>query len=146
MPPMLSLPLLLALPGCPEGGESAPEETAAVVDSEAPVVESATVTCFQHTTGEAFVQWTGNATASDPQGLSTIETFGTLAVRDARGDLGEASLVCADGACTTSWRDHEFDIECDTIAVSTYDFAFRVVDHDGHESAELVVAGEKVEE
>lgn len=65
---------------------------------------------------------------------------------DARGDLGSVDLLCADGACTASWRDYDVDIECDDIAVTTYDFAFTVVDTDGHVSAALVVPGEVVEE
>ncbi len=140
------MPLIFALLGCPGPAPGEAGETAEEVDPAAPVVESARVTCFDHTTGEAFVQWAASATVSDPQGLSTIETFGTLAVSDARGDLGSVDLLCADGACTASWRDHDVDIECDAIAVTTYDFAFTVVDTDGHVSAALVVPGEVVEE
>lgn len=140
------MPLIVVLLACPapepvDSGDSAP-----VVDPEAPVVETARVTCAEHTTGETFTQWAGSATVTDPQGLSTIEAFGTLAVGDARGDLGSVDLLCADGACTASWRDHDIDIECDDIAVTTYDFAFTVVDTDGHVSAPLVVAGERVDE
>jgi hypothetical protein len=148
---VLRLPLitLTLAAGCPAGGETSGEtggETGAEVDPNAPVVEEATVTCFLHTTGEQFVQWNALATVSDPQGLSTIETFGTVVIRDARGELGSVDLVCTDGSCLTSWRDHEFDIECDAIAATTYDFAFTVVDIDGHASAELIVPGEKVDE
>lgn len=138
------MPLMFVMAGCMTGSDSA-DSGEAPVDPEAPIVESAEITCFLHTTGDTFTQWTGAATVSDPQGLSTIEPFGRVEIRDAGGDIGVVDLACADGACTTSWKDDEFDVACDTVAVTTYDFAFIVTDIDGHDSAPLVVAGRKTE-
>ncbi len=141
------MPLIVALWACATPGDSADTgDSAAAIDPAAPVVESAEITCFRHTTGDRFTQWAGAATVSDPQGLSTIEVLGRVELSDARGDLGTAPLTCADGACTTSWKDDDYDLECDSVAVATYDFAFVVVDQDGHESAALIVHGEKLEE
>jgi hypothetical protein len=142
----LSLSLFSALlGGCVGADDTGPGDTAFVVDPAAPVMASAAVTCFEHLTGDTFTQWSGAATVSDPQGLSTIEVIGRVAISDARGDLGEAPLTCADGACTTSWRDKAYDLECDSVAATTYDFAFQAVDIDGNWSAPLVVSGERLE-
>ncbi len=139
----LQLIAALALGGCgtaPDSGDSA--DTAVVVDPDAPVVTSAQVTCYEHTTGDHYIQWTAAATVSDKQGSDTVETMARIEVSDARGDLGEEALVCAGGTCNGSWKDQDGpDLECDTIAVGTYDFAFIVTDIDGHESLPLVVHG-----
>ena len=128
-------------------GDSREGETGGTpADPNAPVVHSAEVSCYLHETGETYVQWTAGATATDKQGLSTIETIGRIEVSDAGGAIGTQLLVCADGACTGSWRDGDMDIECDNVAVTTYDFAFIVLDIDGHESAPFVVHGEKTTE
>lgn len=141
------MPLILWLAACATGGADSDSAGGGdVADPEAPVVESAEVTCYLHSTGDVFTQWAGAATVSDPQGLSTIEPFGRVEISDAGGDIGVADLVCADGACTTSWKDDDFDVECDTVAVTTYDFAFIVTDQDGHDSAPRVVSGTKTTE
>ncbi len=145
----LRVMILCTLAGCAgggagESGDSA--DTAPEADPNAPVVQSAQVSCYLHETGETYVQWSAGATATDKQGLSTIETLGRIEVSDAGGAIGTQLLVCAEGACTGSWRDGDMDIECDNVAVTTYDFAFIVVDIDGHESAPLVVHGEKTTE
>jgi len=141
------MPLILAFWACATPSDTAgPDDSAAEPDPGAPVVESAEITCFRHTTGDRFTQWAGAATVSDPQGLSTIEVLGRVELSDARGELGTAPLTCADGACTTSWKDDDYDVECDAVAVTTYDFAFVVVDQDGHESAPRVVQGQQLAE
>ncbi len=145
----LRVTLLFVLAGCPGGdsGDASDSSDSAVeVDPNAPVVQSAEVSCYLHETGETYVQWTAGATATDKQGLSTIETEGRIEVSDAGGTIGTQLLVCMGGQCTGSWRDGDMDIECDNVAVTTYDFAFIVVDIDGHESAPLVVHGEKTTE
>lgn len=143
---VMGLLLIGACATADTGDSGAVETGAAPADPNAPVVESAEVSCYLHETGETYVQWTAGATATDKQGLSTIETIGRIEVSDAGGAIGTQLLVCADGACTGSWRDGDMDIQCDAVAVTTYDFAFIVVDIDGHESAPLVVHAEKTTE
>ncbi len=133
--------LMLACTTSPDSGE--PPDTGVPVDPDAPVVESASVTCYFHTTGDTFIQWNGTATVSDQQGLGTIEALGRVDVSDAGGSIGTVALACADGSCATSWQADDLDVECDAVAVPTYDFAFVVVDIDGHESAPLVASAEK---
>lgn len=139
--------LVLAGLGCPAQPDSTGfPDTATPTDPNAPVVESAGVTCFLHETGEKYIQWTAAATVSDKQGDSTILTFGRIEMSDAGGEIGTTDLLCQEGACSGSWRDDAFDLECDAIAVTTYDFAFVVLDIDGHESAPRVVHAEKTVE
>ena len=139
--------LVLAGLGCPAPPDSAGlPDTENAIDPNAPVVESAGVTRFLNETGEQYIQWTAAATVSDKQGTSTIQTFGRIDMSDAGGEIGTTDLLCQEGMCSGSWRDDAFDLECETIAVTTYDFAFVVLDTDGHESAPRVVHAEKVGE
>ncbi|MSQ03665.1 MAG: hypothetical protein EXR71_17565 [Myxococcales bacterium] len=136
--------LLLACASSSEGGDTA--DRGVPVGLGAPVVESASVTCYFHSTGDTFIQWNGAATVSDQQGLGTIEPLGRVDVSDAGGVIGTVALACAEGSCATSWQGDDLDVECDAVAVPTYDFAFVVVDIDGHESAPFLASAQKTED
>ncbi len=136
--------LILALMACSTSADTGDTADSGVpTDPAAPVVESASVTCYFHTTGDTFIQWNGIATVSDQQGLGTIEALGRVDVSDAGGAIGTVALACADGSCATSWQGDDLDVECDAVAVPTYDFAFVVLDIDGHESAPVLASAEK---
>ena len=139
--------VLLLLTGCASTDSADSGDTAPAVNPDAPVFTEASVGCYEHTVGDTYAQWTAEATVTDQQGADTVESMGRIAVSDARGDLGEEPLVCGSGACFGSWKDDEgVALECDTVAVGTYDFAFYATDIDGHESAPFVVHGEKTED
>ncbi len=135
--------LLLACPPADLPGDSG--DSTAPTDPEAPVIQSAEVVCYLHETGDRYYQWSALATATDPQGNSTIATFGTLAATAGTVSLGETPLACGDGNCQTSWREgQELDVEC--VNVDTYSFTFSVVDADGHASAPVEVAASQTTE
>lgn len=134
---------LLACPG--DSKETGQPDTAPEVDPEAPVIESAEVSCYLHQTGETYYQWSALAFATDPQGQSTIATFGTLSAVANEVELGEILLACNDGDCLTSWREGQ-DISVECVNVASYAFTFVVEDIDGHASAPMTVSGAQTTE
>lgn len=138
--------MILFLLACPaDTKESGDTDTAPEVDPEAPVIEDAAVSCYLHETGDKYYQWSALASATDPQGQSTIATFGTLSAAAGDVDLGEVLLACNDGDCLTSWREGQ-DIEVECVNVASYAFTFVVEDIDGHASAPVTVSGTQTTE
>ncbi len=138
--------MILLLLACPTGDkDSGVTDTASAVDPEAPVIESAAVSCYLHETGDKYYQWSALATATDPQGESTIETVGAVAATAGEVDLGEVLLACNNGDCLTSWREgQDIDVEC--VNVASYAFTFTVEDIDGHASSPVTVSATQTTE
>ncbi|MBM4367951.1 MAG: hypothetical protein FJ102_17190 [Deltaproteobacteria bacterium] len=138
--------MILLLLGCPTASpDTGDTGTVAEVDPDAPVIQSASVSCYLHETGDRYYQWSALASATDPQGQSTIATFGTLAATAGEVDLGEVALACNDGDCLGSWREGQ-DISVECVNVATYAFTFVVEDIDGHASAPVTVSATQTTE
>ena len=139
---------LVLLLGCPGAGTDTADSSDtgsgdSGVDPNAPVIDSADLYCYLHTTGDEFTQWVALATAHDKQGTDTIETLGRIDMSDAGGAIGTATLICESGSCSASWHDGDYDVACDETALPNYDFSFVVTDIDGNESAPVVIGGRK---
>jgi hypothetical protein len=137
---------------CSDGAQSdacdtgaKPGDSADAVDPNAPVIESASVQCYLHETGDKYYQWSALATASDPQGNNTISTTGTIDVRTEGGVVATTTLVCdTDGGCFASWIEGQIDVVC--LEADKYEFDFTVTDDNGHESAVVTVVAEQTTE
>ncbi len=136
---------LFALVGC-DAGNIATDDTSFETDDsgntgtsdDEPVIESADVHCYLHSTGDQFYQWTMSAQVDDPQGRDTIEITNT--VEAYLNDALQASytLICPDtsGDCVGSFRETDNGILCSTA--SNYDFKFLIVDEDGNTASKTV--------
>ncbi len=107
---------------------------------DAPVITDGDAWCYQHTTGDKRWIWVATATATDPQGLDTIQSFATDAVRVFQGDTEIASyaITCLKGECTTTF-DEADGVSC--AQASSYTVVIRVVDEDDNWSEPYEVTG-----
>ena len=110
-------------------------------DSELPYVIGADAACSLHETGTQYWQWTLNASADDPQGVKTVDSFGNVDVLDAKGKLAASyTLGCsAKGLCATSFDADDDGILCKTPEEWT--FRFTVLDEDKNASVPFDVNG-----
>ncbi len=122
-------------------------DTDADADPDAPVVLSADAYCYQAGEGDKFYQWMAICDVSDPQGVETIEAFdmdnNLVTVSEGSSEVSSYMLVCADGACSASFREDQDDVLC--ASAGDYTFSFQVIDEDGNLSLPVEATGRQEE-
>jgi len=111
-------------------------------DPDRPVVTGADAWCYQHTTGDHRWIWVATVTATDPQGVETIQPVTTDGIATYSGGSAQSShaLVCdANGACTSSWDVDESGMDCDRA--SDFTLVITVLDEDAKRSAPYETVG-----
>lgn len=111
-------------------------------DGESPFIMEADAWCYLHDTGDTAYFWVATATADDPQGTATIESFAPDAVKIYSGEaeVSSQAFVCDEnGSCTASFNADQAGVSC--TSADSYTIAMVVIDEDGNTSEVFEVTG-----
>lgn len=139
--------LVFSLAACKDkGGDdtaSADDSGTGVVDDgETPSITTADAWCYLHDTGDPVITWSIKATASDPQGEDTLESFVTDAIIVKSGDtvVTTQAMVCdTTGSCSGAFSEDASGVACS--AATSYTFVLAVEDEDDHRSTDYELEG-----
>jgi hypothetical protein len=149
---MISSILLLGLFGCGEddketqgdsSSETTNEEEETQDDGPNPTIVEADAWCYVLEAGDTVEQWLFKATATDPQGVDTLESFtqNAISFQDIGGtEISTVAIVCDPaGECTSSANGASLGVGCSNP--TNFQAVFTVSDQDGNVSAPVTVTG-----
>ena len=143
---MILTTALMALVACDAGdittgddtgptGGSDTGTTGGTTNDEAPEIISVDASCYYHSTGDAYYQWTLAADVDDPQGRDTIELNNTVEIYRSGTLQASVGIICTDHSdphCLGSFKEADHGILC--TSASDYSFRFLITDEDGNTS------------
>lgn len=118
-------------------------DTDTPAEDTSPTILEGDAWCYIAEVGDAVEQWMFKATATDPQGASTLASFtpDAISFQDIGGtEISKLAIVCSPtGECTTSATSTTLGVGCSTP--TNFQAVITVADEDGNLSAPITVPG-----